>query len=109
MTRLFALLAMALLLAPHSARANDEALTLRDVIELHRSGLGDELLMAVIEAAAGGVRLSYADIQDLKSGCLKRLPIHGAKGIKVFGTIDSLRPRRFGMWLRRKSELPHIF
>jgi hypothetical protein len=67
MTRLIGLLAMALLLAPLPARATDEALTLRDVIELHRSGLGDDLLIAVIDADAGGVTLSYADIQDLKS------------------------------------------
>lgn len=56
---------MTLLLAPSPARADE--LTLRDVIELHRSGLGEDLLMAVIEADGGSFSLSFADIQDLKS------------------------------------------
>jgi hypothetical protein len=65
MTRLLAFLFVALLAAPSPARAGD--LTLRDVIELHRTGLGDELLIAVIEADGGPFTLSFADIQDLKS------------------------------------------
>jgi len=65
MTRLFGILAVTLLLAPSAARADD--LTLRDVIELHRTGLGDDLLIAVIDADGGSFQLSFADIQDLKS------------------------------------------
>jgi len=65
MTRIYGILAMTLLLAPTPARADE--LTLRDVIELHRAGLGEDLLIAVIDADAGPFRLSFADIQDLKS------------------------------------------
>ena len=65
MTRIFGILLAALLLTPLSAAAGE--LTLRDVMELHRTGLGDDLLIAVIEADGGPFRLSFADIQDLKS------------------------------------------
>lgn len=65
MTRLLGILAIALLLAPRPALAGE--LTLRDVIELHRSGLGDDLLVAVIEADGGPFQLTLADILDLKS------------------------------------------
>ena len=65
MTRLFGLLLVALLATPSAASAGE--LTLRDVIELHRTGLGDDLLIAVIEADGGPFALSFADIQDLKS------------------------------------------
>ena len=64
MTRILGLVLAGLLLTPLSAVAGD--LTLRDVIELHRTGLGDDLLIAVIDADAGPLRLSLADIQDLK-------------------------------------------
>lgn len=65
MSRLLAVLALILLLAPRPAAAGE--LTLRDVIELQRSGLGDELLVAVIEADGGPFQLSMADILDLRS------------------------------------------
>jgi len=52
------------LLVPTAVRAED--LTLRDVIELRRAGLGEEVLVAVIEADGGSFALSYADIMDLK-------------------------------------------
>ena len=66
MTRVPGVLVLALLLlAPWPARADD--LTLRDVIELHRSGLGEDLLVAVIEADGGPFTLDFADIHDLKS------------------------------------------
>ena len=65
MTRIFGFLLAALALAPLSAAAGD--LTLRDVMELHRTGLGDDLLIAVIDADGGPFRLSFVDIQDLKS------------------------------------------
>jgi hypothetical protein len=58
-------LVLSLLLVPLPARAGD--LTLRDLIELHRAGLGDELLVAVIQADGGPFRLSYAEIMDLKT------------------------------------------
>ncbi len=53
-------------LTPMAARAAGD-LTLRDVIELHRSGLGAELLVAVVEADGGPFTLGFADIQDLKA------------------------------------------
>ena len=65
MTRILGFLLAGLLLTPLSAAAGD--LTLRDVMELHRTGLGDDLLIAVIDADGGPFRLSFADIQDLKS------------------------------------------
>lgn len=65
MARMLGVFVMALLLAPWSARAGE--LTLRDVIELHRSGLGEDLLIAVIEADGGPFTLGFADIHDLKS------------------------------------------
>ena len=65
MTRVLGALLLALILAPGQARAGD--LTLRDVIELHRAGLGEDLLVAVIEADGGPFKLSYAEILDLKS------------------------------------------
>lgn len=72
MTRILGVLGTALLLAAPMAFAGD--LTLRDVIELHRSGLGDDLLIAVIDADGGPFSLSLADIHDLKSdGLSERL------------------------------------
>ena len=65
MTRILGLVLALATLAPAPALAGD--LTLRDVIELHRSGMGDDLLIAVIEADGGPIGLSFADIQDLKS------------------------------------------
>ena len=65
MTRIFGILLTSLLLVPSLALAGD--LTLRDVIELHRSGLGDDLLIAVIDADGGPFTLTFGDIQDLKS------------------------------------------
>ena len=65
MTRILGLVLAGVLLAPLSTAAGD--LTLRDVMELHRTGLGDDLLIAVIDADGGPFRLSFVDIQDLKS------------------------------------------
>lgn len=56
---------LALLLVPLPAAAGE--LILRDVIELHRTGLGDDLLVAMIEADGSVFNLGFADIQDLKS------------------------------------------
>ena len=64
MTRLLGLLALSLSLLLVPARASAGDLTLRDVIELHRAGLGDTLLIAVIEADGGPFRLAYAEILD---------------------------------------------
>lgn len=65
MTRVIGVLLLAVLLIPGVARAGD--LTLRDVIELHRAGLGEDLLIAVIEADGGPFKLTHAEILDLKS------------------------------------------
>lgn len=64
-TRLLAVVVCVLFWMPGSVQAGD--LTLRDLVELHRAGLGDEVLVAVIEADGGPFTLSYADIMDLKS------------------------------------------
>jgi hypothetical protein len=68
MTRLLGILALVLLCMPRPLAAGE--LTVRDVIELHRSGLGDELLIAVIEADGGPFELALADILDLRNGGL---------------------------------------
>lgn len=65
MTRILASMLALVALSTSPAFAGD--LTLRDVIELRRSGLGEDLLIAVIEADGGPIPLSFADIQDLKS------------------------------------------
>lgn len=65
MTRILASMLALVALSTSPAFAGD--LTLRDVIELRRSGLGEDLLIAVIEADGGPIALSLADIQDLKS------------------------------------------
>lgn len=65
MNRIFGMLLAALLVT--ASRASAEDLTLRDVIELHRSGLGEDLLIAVIDADGGPFVLGFAEIQDLKS------------------------------------------
>lgn len=65
MTRIIGVVALVGLLAtPHAASAGE--LTLRDVIELYRSGLGEDLLVAVIEADGGPIPLSTADVLDLR-------------------------------------------
>ena len=65
MRRAILALTLALTLTPAAATAGD--LTLRDVYELHRTGMGDDLLIAVVDADPGPLELSFADIQDLKS------------------------------------------
>ena len=67
MTRIFRFLvgAALLVLTPLPAAAGD--LTLRDVMELRRTGMSDDLLIAIIDADGGPFRLSFADIHDLKS------------------------------------------
>lgn len=83
MTRLLAAVALVLLLAPRSASAGD--LTLRDVLELHRSGLGDELLVAVIDADGGPFQLTMADIFDLRTDGLSE---------RVIAALVRTGPRR---------------
>ena len=67
MTRMLGIALAASLSLSLSSPSFADDLTLRDVIELHRSGLGDDLLIAVIEADGGPFRLSFADIHDLAS------------------------------------------
>ena len=57
--------AVALLTTPAPALAGD--LTTRDVIELSRSGLGDEVIIALVEVDGGPFHLSPADVLDLKA------------------------------------------
>jgi hypothetical protein len=72
MRRALAALVLALTVGVATASAGD--LTLRDVYELHRTGMGDDLLIALVEADPGPLELSLADIQDLKgAGFSERL------------------------------------
>jgi hypothetical protein len=54
-----------LVAAPAAARAGD--LTLHDLIALHRAGLGDEVLVPLIEVDGGPFELTEADLLDLKA------------------------------------------
>ncbi len=54
-----------LVAAPGPAHAGD--LTVHDVIELHRAGLGDEVLIPLIEVDGGPFELTQADLLDLKA------------------------------------------
>jgi hypothetical protein len=58
-------LALAIVAAPALLHAGD--LTPRDVVELHRSGLGEEVLLALIEVDGGPFNLTTADVLDLKA------------------------------------------
>lgn len=58
-------LTVALVTTPVLALAAD--LTTRDVVELSRSGLGDEVLVALVEVDGGPFDLSPADLLDLKA------------------------------------------
>lgn len=80
------------LLAPLPAAAGE--LILRDVIELHRTGLGDDLLLAVIEADGSVFTLGLADIQDLKSDGLSERVISALvrTGARVAATPGAARP-----------------
>jgi hypothetical protein len=72
MRRALTALVLALTVGVATASAGD--LTLRDVYELHRTGMGDDLLIALVEADPGPLELSLADIQDLKgAGFSERL------------------------------------
>jgi hypothetical protein len=54
-----------------------EAVSLRDLIDLSRQGLSDELLIALVEAEKSVFHLSAADVRELKSkGLSDRLLIH---------------------------------
>lgn len=87
MKRIVGVLLMALLLAPSPAGADE--LTLRDVIELHRTGLGDDLLIAVIDADGGPFSLSFGEIQDLKSDGLSERVIAALVRTGSRGTMSA--------------------
>lgn len=91
MRRVLAIM-LAWLLAPLPAAAGE--LILRDVIELHRTGLGDDLLVAVIEADGSVFRLGFADIQDLRSDGLSERVISALvrTGARVASATDAARP-----------------
>lgn len=66
MTRIRLLaLSLVLLTAPVQAQAGD--LTTRDIVELSRSGLGDDVLIALVDVDGGPFDLSPADLLDLKA------------------------------------------
>ncbi len=92
MTHLIRLFVFALALAPWAVRADQ--LSLRDVVELHRSGLGEDLLIAVIEADGGPFRLSFADIHDLKSDGISERVIAALvrTGSRPSGAADGSAP-----------------
>ena len=66
MRRFVPSLVLALLLTPLSAHA----LSLRDVIELHRSGLSEEVLLALIEVDRSIFAIDAATIKSLKTAGL---------------------------------------
>lgn len=68
-----ALVAGLLVMAPGVARAGD--LTVRDVVELHRAGLGDDVLLALIEVDGGPFALDHPDLLYLKAEGLSDLVI----------------------------------
>lgn len=74
MRRFAAVLALVCGLA---APAPAEAVTLRDLVELSKQGLGDDLLIALVEAEKSVFHLSAADVKSLKEqGLSDRLLIH---------------------------------
>ncbi|BCS35842.1 hypothetical protein TBR22_A50760 [Luteitalea sp. TBR-22] len=84
------LTALSLLLSLGVAPATAGDLTLRDVYELHRTGMGDDLLIAVVDAEAGPLELSFADIHDLKSaGFSERLIAALVRASRKPGTASS--------------------
>jgi hypothetical protein len=58
-------LSLVFVAAPALLHAGD--LTPRDVVELHRSGLGEEVLLALIEVDGGPFDLTTSDVLDLKA------------------------------------------
>ena len=58
-------LTLPLLVAPVLAHAGD--LTTRDLVELHRAGLDDDVLVALIEVDGGPFDVSHADLLDLRA------------------------------------------
>jgi hypothetical protein len=74
MRRLFIPLAFTLVLG---FAAPAQAVTLRDLIDLSRSGLSDDILIALVEAEQSVFRLDAIDVQRLKQqGLSDRLVIH---------------------------------
>ncbi|HUF22618.1 MAG TPA: hypothetical protein VMN81_00720 [Vicinamibacterales bacterium] len=60
-----------------AAPAPAEAVTLRDLVDLSKQGLGDDLLIALVEAEKSVFHLSAADVKSLKEqGLSDRLLIH---------------------------------
>ena len=54
-----------------------EAVSLRDLVDLARQGMSDDLLIALVEAEKSVFHLTAADLKDLKSqGLSDRLLIH---------------------------------
>lgn len=69
------ILAVFVLLAGLSVPA--EAVTLRDLIDLSRQGISDDILIALVEAEKSVFHLSAADVRSLKQqGLSDRLVIH---------------------------------
>ena len=62
--RRFALIAIAIL----GLAARAEALTIRDIIELSRSGLGEDVLLALIEVDRGIYGIDTDTLKSLKAG-----------------------------------------
>jgi hypothetical protein len=74
MHRLLTPLVLVLLLG---SVAPAQAVTLRDLIDLSRSGLSDDILIALVEAEQSVFRLDAVDIQQLKQqGLSDRLLVH---------------------------------
>ncbi|MBA3949544.1 MAG: hypothetical protein H0X44_06300 [Acidobacteria bacterium] len=68
------LIAAALVLA---AALPAQAVTLRDLVDLSKSGLSDEILIALVEAERSVFHLNAADVQELKrQGLSDRVLLH---------------------------------
>jgi hypothetical protein len=91
---LFALVMILALAAPA------QAVTLRDLIDLSRAGLSDEILIALVEAEKSVFQLNAVDVQELKrQGLSDRLLIHllqtpalreeAARANQVFAVVTS--------------------
>lgn len=94
------LVSLAILLA---LAAPAQAVTLRDLIDLSRGGLSDELLIALVEAEKSVFQLNAVDVQELKRlGLSDRLIIHllqtpalreeAARADRVFAAVTAPTP-----------------
>ena len=86
-TRILLVAALALLipvLASAQNRKTTKELTVKDVVELSRSDLGDEVILSQIEASGTVFKLTVDDILELNAG-VQHLVHTGADLLEFFG------------------------